>query len=89
MAGAATGGRAAGAGSAAAGRRRRELDTYLGVARAHESFTILFFAFRTIYLRITTEYQFFKIFTAVVAMKFKDGHVKIFSLNYFNLSQQQ
>jgi hypothetical protein len=84
MTGTATSGCTAGTGStAAAGRGRRELNTHLGVTGAHESFTVLFVTFRTLYCRVTTEYQFFKIFTTVVAMKFKNGHVTGISLKYF------
>ena len=89
MAGAATSGRAAGAGTTAAGRGGGEFGSHLGVAGTHKSFTIRFFTFRTFHLRITAEYQFFKILTAVVAMKFKNGHVIVISLKYFNLRRQQ
>ncbi len=89
MAGAATSGRAAGAGTTAAGRGRREFCSHLGVAGTHESFTVRFFTVWTFHLRITAEYQFLKILTAVVAMKFKNGHVMVISLKYFNLLRQQ
>jgi hypothetical protein len=74
-----TRGRATGTGSTASGRTRRELGPHLGVAGAHESSTVGFFTLRTFYFRVTTKYQFFKIFTTLVAMKFKNGHVIFYS----------
>ena len=89
VAGAATGGRTAGAGSPAASGGRRELGSHFGIAGAHESFTIRFFTLRTFHVWITAKNEFFKIGTAIVAMKFKDGHSLIISLKYFSILQQQ
>ena len=89
MAGATTGGRTAGARTTAATRGRREFYSHLGVAGTHESFTVRFFTFWTLYFRVAAEYQFLEILTAGVAMKFKNGHVIVISLPYFNLLRQQ
>jgi hypothetical protein len=84
MAGAATGGRTTGAGSAAAAGGRRDFGSHFGIAGAHESFTIRSATDGTFHLRIAAKYQFLKILAAVITVKFKNGHLRGISLTYFN-----
>jgi hypothetical protein len=84
MAGAATGGRTTGAGSAAAAGGRREFGSYFGIAGTHESFTVRFITDGAFHLRIAAKYQSLKILAAVIAVKFKNGHLWVISLTYFN-----
>jgi hypothetical protein len=84
MAGAATGGRATGAGSAAAAGGRRELGSHFGIAGAHESLTVRFVTDWAFHLRIAAKYQSLKILAAVIAVKFKNGHLRVISLTYFS-----
>jgi hypothetical protein len=88
MTGATTGGRAASAGSPAAGGGCREFGSHFGITGTHQSCTVGFITFRTFYCRVTAKYQFFKICTAVVAMKFKDGHGLVYLLKIFNPLKQ-
>jgi hypothetical protein len=84
MTGTATGGRTTGAGSTAAAGGRRNFGSHLGVAGAHESFTVRLATDWTFHLRIAAKYQLLKIFAAVIAVKFKNGHLWVISLIYFN-----